>query len=426
MAGSLNLATASALSESSSSVNPAVESYASEFSVSLAEAVRRLDRIQPLQDVLAEIRELEHTRLAGWGIDHAGTFTGWVWLTGDQPPSPEAANIADTHTDIEIRTGAAHSLAELIAAQTRLFQDVPSPGRVTHSHESLAAIQRIVTFTDIDLSANAIQIGIDPGLVNTVSSMQPDPGRVAVTDEALQTKITEVTLHLQNHINVKYVVADGRDVSVFEDFKGGEPISSVEAGCTSGFAAQERDTGVYGIITAAHCTRNDTQSMIMHSVLLSPVERVHGPDVDAQFQSIPTGGSHRLFDDHLCEERDPCDVVDDVPRSKMKDAYVCHYGRKTRETCGIVESIFYAPSGDSCETTCNNSFIRAYGDGLKGCSGDSGGPWYYEGTAYGILSGGNGPDDCNSGGKHLYFSPIQAVERFLNVDILTEGFVEIP
>ena len=54
----------------------AVTSYASDYSVSLAEAQRRLDRIQPLQEILASIRSLEAARLAGWGIDHGPSFGG--------------------------------------------------------------------------------------------------------------------------------------------------------------------------------------------------------------------------------------------------------------------------------------------------------------------------------------------------------------
>lgn len=416
---------AASTSETPEAVNVAVASYAADYSVTHQEAQRRLDRIQPLQDILASIRELESARLAGWGIDHTGTFTGWVWLTGNGAPSAAAATIADTHTDMQIRTGATHSLAALLAAQTGLFQDVGPTGHVTGGPETLAQIQRIVTFTDIDMRANAIEVGIDPGLASAVPGGLTDPSPVAVTDEILQAKITEVTQQLQDHIGVKFAIEDGRGLSVFADFKGGEPISSPKGKCTSGFAAQQRGTGTYGIITAAHCTSNDTQSITMHGVTLSPVERSHGPNVDALFQSIPTGNSHRLFDDYLCEERDPCDVTGDAPRSKMIDAHLCHYGRKTRETCGTVISIFYTPSGGSCETTCNNTFVRVHGDRLKGCKGDSGGPWYYDGTAYGILSGGTGANDCESGGKYLYFSPIQSVERILGVDILTNGHVDV-
>ena len=424
LAVAANTAAAGTQANTPEPVGVAVASYAKDYSVTHHEAQRRLDRIQPLQEILASIRELESARLAGWGIDHLGTFGGWVWLTGGQSPTAAASRIADAHTDVQIRTGAAHSLKALLAAQTGLFQDVGPTGHVTGSPQTLAEAKRIVTYTDISVRANAIEIGIDPALASTVPGGLPNPGPAAVTDEALKAKITEVTQQLRDHIGVKYIVADGRGLSVHADFKGGEPVSSAEGTCTSGFAAQERGTGTYGIITAAHCTSNDTQSITMHQVTLSPVERSYGPNVDAQFQSIPTGQSHRLFDDYLCEERDPCDVTGDAPRSKMIDAYLCHYGRKTRETCGDVISIFYRPSS-GCETTCNSSFVRVHGDSLKGCKGDSGGPWYYDGTAYGILSGGTKANDCQSGGKYLYFSPIQSVERILGVDILTNGYVDV-
>ena len=108
----------------------AVTSYASDYSVALAEAQRRLDRIQPLQEILASIRDLEAARLAGWGIDHGPSFGGWVWLTGDDPPSTAAAVVAAAHADVRIRTGANHSHAELLAAQQGLFRN-GATGRVT-------------------------------------------------------------------------------------------------------------------------------------------------------------------------------------------------------------------------------------------------------------------------------------------------------
>ena len=220
----------------------AVASYAADYSVTSQEAQRRLDRIQPLQEILASIRELESARLAGWGIDHTGTFTGWVWLTGNEAPSAAAATIADTHTDVQIRTGATHTRAELLAAQQSLFQDVGPTGQVTDGPET--QIQRIVTFTSISMRNNAIRIGIDPGLASTVPGGLADPGPVAVTDEALQAKVTEVTQQLQDHINVKYTIEDGRGVSSEESFAGGDN-ASVKKGkktfaCTSGFAAQKQ------------------------------------------------------------------------------------------------------------------------------------------------------------------------------------------
>ena len=278
-----SVATAGAQADTEEPADVAVAFYASDYNVTHTEAQRRLDRIQPLQDILAEIRSHERARIAGWGIDHTATFTGWVWLTGNQAPSAEAARIADAHSDVQIRTGATHSRAELLAAQTGLFGS-GATGQTTGGPESLAQVKRIVTYTDIDMRANALEIGIDPALASTVPGGPMDPDPAAVTDETLQTKITEVTQELQEHIHVTYSVEDGREISLDADFKGGETM----AGCTSGFGARQRDTDVYGLITAGHCFRTNDNPITMHGAQLSLVVRAWGPDVDAQFRSIPT------------------------------------------------------------------------------------------------------------------------------------------
>ena len=138
-----------------------------------AEAQRRLDRIQPLQEILASIRDIEGARLASWGIDHQGIFQGWVWLTGQRPPSGAAAQIADSHTDVEIRTGAGHTLTELLAAQTGLFQDIGPVGQDIENPGTTAKIRPIVVYTDIDMTANRVVIGIDPALAD----LPPHPSR---------------------------------------------------------------------------------------------------------------------------------------------------------------------------------------------------------------------------------------------------------
>ena len=400
------------------SVDIAVTSYAAEYDVTHHEAQRRLDRIQPLQDILAEIRSYEAARVAGWGIDHTKIFTGWVWFTGDQPPSTEATAIADSQADVQIRTGATHTLAELLTAQTGLLQDIGSTDHVIGGSESLAKIKRIVTFTDVDMRANAIQIGIDPGLARAVPGERTEHSPIVVSDETLHAKIIEVTQQLRDHMSIKYSVEDGRGISVHADFKGGETMSS----CTSGFAAQERSTDMYGLITAGHCFRSNDDPITMHRASLSLVAREWGPDVDAQFRSIPTGDSHRIFDDYICGSGSPCDVRGDISRWKMLNNYLCHHGKNSAESCGTVISVNYSPTHpDSCEATCSSTFVRVRGDTLKTCYGDSGGPWYDRGYAFGIHGGGTGADDCANEGETAYFSAIRDIENDLGVDILTTG-----
>ncbi len=394
-------------------------SYASDYSVSLAEAQRRLDRIQPLQEILASIRGLEAARLAGWGIDHGPSFGGWVWLTGDDPPGAAAAAVAAAHADVRIRTGADHSHAELLAAQQGLFRN-GATGRVNDG--PAPGIARMVTFTGIDMAANAVRIGIDPALASVLPGGLTDTGPSAVTDEAFQAKAAKVTAQLRGHISVNYVVEDGRGLAVEATFAGGQQVGV----CTSGFAARQRGTSVYGIITAGHCKR----SLDMHGVRLRHVIQREGPYVDARFLSIPSGSSHRLLDEFVCGNFHPCGVSSDMSRGRMMGNYVCHYGRNSGSSCGTVNDINYSPSqsldpDSPCgRTSCSNTFVRAGGDSLVSCGGDSGGPWYYRDVAYGIHGGGPSRDDCNSGGT-AWFSAIQDVESELRVDILFTGPVTI-
>ena len=403
--------------ETEPSVDLAVSSYASDYSVSTDEAQRRLDRIQPLQEILASIRSLESTRLAGWGIDHTAGFGGWVWLTGNAAPGAASAALADAHADVRIRTGADHSLAELLMAQQGLFRN-GAVGRVNDGGAS--GVARMVTFTGIDMAANAVSIGIDPALASVVPGGLTDTGPVTVTDEAFRAKAAEVTELLADTISVNYVVEDGRGLSNNATFIGGQQVGV----CTSGFTARQWGTSIYGIISAGHCIR---QPFDMHDVTLTLIERRHGPYVDAQFLSIPTGSAHRLFDEFVCGRVLPCDVAGDVSRSNMMGSYICHYGRNSGNSCGTVIDINYRPTHKrSCEGECNNTFVRVTGPNLRACEGDSGGPWYHGSAAYGIQGGSDGGSDCVSGNRFAYFSAIRDVENRLEVNILTRGPIIVP
>lgn len=407
--------------------NVEVASYAADYGLSHAEAQRRLDRIDPIQDILAEIRSHETARLAGWGIDHTGTFTGWVWLTGNQPPTTSSAAIAAAHEDVEIRTGARHTYAELLAAEASLFQDTEPTSHTASDAETLADIERIVSFTGIDMGANAIRIGIDPGLAATVPGDLIGPDPVTVTDQEFQATVAEVTEHLQDSTDVRFTVVDGRGGSPVESFAGGDAMGT----CTSGFAAQDSSDGAFGMITAGHCGAdgpNDSASQSMHNIPLPFLKGWAGVNADAQFHEIPTGASHVLLDDYRCKSSNQnpyCDLSGDRDRTKMLNSYVCHAGRSSGVSCGKVTDINYRPrSSKVCYLengtigTCSNVFVEATGPSLKACYGDSGGPFFWDDVAYGITMSSTTPDDCDNFGDSVRFSAIRVVEDFLDVNIL--------
>lgn len=436
---------AGAQPETAEAVPFVVRSYALDYSVTHEEAQRRLDRIRPIQEILASIRDIESGRLAGWGIDHTADFNGWVWLTGHRPPHPEAARIANAHTDINIRLGARYSLAQLINAQESLFGD-GALGSITE--EPGADASSIVTFTGIDMRANAVRVGIDPALATPAPGVPLGIDPTPITDSAFQTAAAELTRVLQTRLNVNIQVEDGRGLSDSTNFRGGETMRGVENNeirdiCTAGFIARHRRTGAYGVITAGHC---ENRATMIHGISLPQMEIEQGPYVDAQFRRIPAGANHRAFASYLCSGYDPCHVVDDVSRFHMMNDFICHYGIVTHLSCGTVVDIRFAPENalicaDAPNgVTCFNTFVRVEGNRLNACRGDSGGPWHdvnkpwqnNNGSAYGILSGATlqerrGRNHCMRRDGFAFFSTVENIEERLGVDILTgvDRFVTI-
>ncbi len=75
----------------------------------------------------------------------------------------------------------------------------------------MADLERIVTHTGIDMSANAVRIGIDPALANTPDRCNhPDDGWHPTSDQAFQAKAAEITLQLQDLLDIAFVIVDGR------------------------------------------------------------------------------------------------------------------------------------------------------------------------------------------------------------------------
>ncbi len=440
-------------SEESAQVDVAVASYALEYSVTQTEASRRLERIGAIQEILASIRGLEAARTAGWGIDHRGNFVGWVLLTGDEPAGAEAAAAADAHNDVEIRTGAQHSYTELQTAQRNLSaqlfaarkaasvgalgntgeggQAAPGPPEELEGVGIGAGVAEVVTFLETDMAGNAVRVGIDPGLASDVGPLG------SVSELNFDQSAAVVAGLLDDHIEVPFTVADGRDLAPETGFQGGEEMTW----CTSGFTARRSRNGGgydYGVITAGHCRDNgpnETYVFRMNGVVVPFVYGWLGPRADAQFHRIPapTSGSRYVLDDFLCREpgsypNPSCDVTGTEARAKMKDAYVCHRGKNSGISCGRVISIDFTPdwSDDRClnssaaEVDCDPVFVRMHGPYLRSCKGDSGGPVYRGGTAYGIHAAGNGGTNCTQTGRTTIFSAIREVESFLGVEVLTE------
>ncbi len=380
-----------------------------------------MSRIAFLQEAMGSIRALEGSRVAGWGIDHGEDFGAWVWLAGDEDPGEEASRVAAAHDDVEIRTGATHTYEELQAAQDRI-----DPTLITDDPEVSSKIAAMVVYTGINMAANSVTVGIDPGSGSGRSRRDATPQQESDPEVRFAVEAAVLGDALGEHTGVEMVMTDASGFSNTAEFRGGEAMY-----CTAGFIAKQTG-GPYGILTAGHCPNFQT----MHGVWLPFVVGRAGTRADAQFHRIPAGYSHQLTNDYVCgaNANSVCEVTGTAKRTDMMGSYICKTGRKTGVSCGEVTDISMNPTigwakgatpclgEDGKGTQCEPVFVKVEGRSLKGCTGDSGGPFYdADGIAYGINKGATKALECNyKGKKRAVFSAIEEIEDFLDVRVLTE------
>ena len=368
-----------------------------------------------MHGVLAEIRDSEPGRVAGWGIDHGSQMTGWVLLTGDATAGAAAQALAASNVDIEIRTGAVHTYARLLEAQEafRGGAGVRIADRTGNGASSIPDYSDVISYTAVDMRANALEIGIDPALTR-------EDGTQA-TDAELHAKTNEIKTDYTGRLDINFTVADGRGIAENAMFDAGRKLRT----CTSGFAAQDNSTDDYGIITAGHC--NNYQKM--NQILLPHVRGGKSANADAQFHSIPGGDGHTVRSQYR-KSSGVEEIHNDVARSGMMNDHVCHTGRSSDVSCGTVTRINFVPTNASAcgIEDCNAVFVRVEGAALKACKGDSGGPWWRYRTAYGIHKGSNDVNNTcvTDPDRFAYFSAVREVEDYLNVEVLEDTYIEVP
>jgi streptogrisin C len=149
--------------------------------------------------------------------------------------------------------------------------------------------------------------------------------------------------------------------------------------CTTGFSTRTTTGGQRGISTAAHCA--NTMSYGGTSFPFQAGDMQGNQDV--QWHSIPSGftalpraqdqAGYRTITGTLGRANQPV------------GALVCGFGITTGYRCGRITFKNYAPSYINSPAA---TFIVLHENGVDlGSGGDSGGPWYSGGVAYGIHSG---------------------------------------
>jgi hypothetical protein len=202
--------------------------------------------------------------------------------------------------------------------------------------------------------------------------------------------------------------------------------------CTVGFRANGNEGQKY-ILTAGHCHEGPNGEEIWNwsssgpggNHLIGTTSQWHWPGRDwAKINATGTWADQAPWPTLVAY----WGTSPELPITGEAVPYVgetlCHSGANTGTSCGVItesnRSVHYIGPVRPADV---NSMYVVKGQGLCLGGGDSGGPFFAQGTALGIRSGG-GPDGCGEPGEEVFFSSVVAANEELGTNIVGPGAPE--
>jgi len=333
----------------------------------------------PLTDALkAEFAD----RLAGLSVGHA-PFHIDILLTGDVPVADRVVQVAGSRVLVRFRTGAYATHHQLVIALA------------LHQTEIRASLTQ------------PPGIGVDPRIGALVvmvarADAEAEPG------DALRDRIARIA-----GVPVRIATLDTSD-SDLADLQGGARLTGIDPGnsrryaCTSGFVVRRGSDSA--IVTAAHCPDD--------LVWTDAERRQHPLPFLGQwgwgYQDVQVNGSPAPLSPAIWSDTTKT-ISRRITGQRTRDQtragdIVCHRGERTGYSCAEVWIPDFAPAGDLCGGGCTPTWVAVRGPSCR--SGDSGGPVFLGGIAYGIVKGGSyrgGDGSC-------------AFYYYMSVDFLPDGW----
>lgn len=426
--------------------------YSAMYGVSEMEAMRRLLIMHGSQEEIESLQSEYDGKLAGLYFDNGPEFSVNLLLTDDQVPvdkkllrkarkdERKAERQAQRKTDrqtarkeerkaqrngkFSVTDAEVDQAIALIEQPTEVKVKFKGKAKDTKKNKLRKLEQKngqlVEKITGLMGSAYSEREGIF--IIDVNKSMSEDAG---LTTE----KITEIaTETLDSSVRINLV----EGVATDQSFRGGSSLKTangVDALCTSGFTVKDRTTGKVGIVTAGHCdsavityTDKDGSRFQMNRVKRQMNEKNDMAFYTANGQV----GSPTFYPDSSSVPRKLIgwkSVSQTEQSSFLKEgSFVCTYGQTTaQQSCGEVTSVAFTPDPykngrragcgpvGSPFIECGPNFVKVEpkvkaGQPYLRCEGgDSGGPWFAYGNAYGIHKGGlvrNG--NC----EYAYYTPI--------------------
>lgn len=349
------------------------DSYARDFDVTREEAARRLLQQQLAGEFLEKAQLEQLPDFAGAWLQHSPTFRLVVQFKGDKG---DYATFSAAPIEVEVRYRADRTLSELTAALPAISSEAQRSLNVAGAY--------------VDVRTNDIVVEVQPSGLSD-ADLDLEAGRLSTV------KGIPVRVH-----QLKAAAAD-------DIMRGGKVVAS----CTTAFAIGTY-SGTYGFLTSAHCgdLYNTTSCAMTYDYSGASCWRNHayGASHDVQHRTVVGDSAAAEFWDGSTQRP----VYNAYSwASQQAGWYACHYGWNTGYSCGTIATKYYQPTyGGACPGgPCNADWIQVTGGGLSCGGGDSGGPWFVAGSAYGVHKG--------SPGSSCIYMPIDRITA-MSVFVLTQ------
>lgn len=319
-----------------------------------------------------------------------------LYFKGDVPDEIRERRDNAGLTSLDLVGGMESSLEELIALQNAV-------------HDIFVGLGFTEVVSVFDVRSQVIGVDV------AIQSARPALQGQALRDEVLRAARSQgLALRAEKLEIVEYPA--GQPLTDLDHSWGGAGLrAGGRFNCTSGFTVRRASDGREGTLTAGHCEglnemEENTSGGGVELVFSAPWAGEHiGTYGDVEWHTT----SHDDFPEFWSTYTERRPVQGRIANSQIsQDAYVCHFGRSSGYSCGNVSDVnssgtFYW-AGCGCNVTAYNMVDVA---GTASIGGDSGGPWFFAYTAWGIHHG-----TRNSNG-HSVFSKIQNAESAFGVSV---------
>jgi len=415
--------------------------YASAYGVSEDEAVRRLALMHDSAESLRSVEQSVGSALGGMYFDNGADFALVLNTVGEQanvPASIRSKGRAFPKRPLSAE-GRARGLSEARVERVRQLAGQSHTGKTRRVAKAAMAKEKVQELR----RANAQKNGSIEGFNGSSFDDRTGELVIRIFSSADQTKAMAAARALYPGVPLRLQVDDTKPTN--DHTRGGAHLTQ---GCTTGFVARDRTTNHVGVVTAGHCNWS-----------IARYSAPDGSNYDMTRRQWDMNAALDLaffWDDHEpTAEFYPTSSA--TPRALVgwtsvgsteergyltTGSYICHYGvYSATQSCGEVTDTSFAPAIYSngvftgCGKpgapviSCGPNFVRVDKVAKEGqvalqcIGGDSGGPWFAYGNAYGINKGGyrSTPGDKMTC-QYAFYTPIIRIND-LNLTLWYGGTV---